>query len=84
MDDASRAEIGVVGGDQPLDGVHAFVETARKLVEFFQKLLDTVPLTGEQWWICIGAGAVIVVVSEVWKFFLRRQEREALREQPVP
>ena len=43
-------------------------------LEFFQRLLDTVPLTGEQWWICIGAGAVIVVVSEVWKFVLRRRE----------
>jgi Ca2+-transporting ATPase len=52
-------------------------------LEFFQKLLDTVPLTGAQWWICIGAGAVIVVVSEIWKFVLRRQGREALREQPV-
>ena len=32
------------------------------------------PLTGEQWLICIGAGLAIVVVSEVWKFVLRRKE----------
>jgi Ca2+-transporting ATPase len=41
---------------------------------FFHRLLDTVSLTGEQWWICIGAGAVIVLVSELWKFVLRRRE----------
>ena len=43
-------------------------------LEFFQRLLDTVPLTGEQWWICIGAGLVIVAVSEIWKFVLRSRE----------
>ena len=43
-------------------------------IQFFQRLLDTQSLTGEQWWICIGAGLVIVVVSEVWKFVLRRKE----------
>ena len=32
-------------------------------------------LTGDQWLICIGAAATIVVVSEVWKFVLRRRER---------
>ena len=42
-------------------------------LEFFHRLLDTVSLTGEQWWICIGAGAVIVLVSEIWKFVLRRR-----------
>ena len=41
---------------------------------FFHRLLDTVSLTGEQWWICIGAGAVIVAASEIWKFVLRRRE----------
>jgi len=40
---------------------------------FLQKVLDTVPLTGYQWLICIGAGLIIVVVSEVRKFMLRRQ-----------
>jgi P-type Ca2+ transporter type 2C len=43
-------------------------------LEFFHRILDTVELTGNQWLICIGAGAVIVLVSEIWKFFLRRQE----------
>jgi Ca2+-transporting ATPase len=43
---------------------------------FFQRLLDTSSLTGRQWWICIGAGAVILVVSEIWKFVLRRRPAE--------
>jgi Ca2+-transporting ATPase len=41
-------------------------------LRFFQRILDTVELTGNQWLICIGGGLVIVVVSEVRKFFLRR------------
>jgi Ca2+-transporting ATPase len=42
-------------------------------LEFFHRILDTVELTGNQWLICIGGGLVIVAVSEVWKFFLRRR-----------
>jgi Ca2+-transporting ATPase len=44
---------------------------------FFQRILDTIPLTGNQWLICIGAGALIVAVSEVRKFFLRRSAHAA-------
>ena len=40
---------------------------------FFQRILDTVPLTGNQWLICIGAGLTIVAVSEVRKLILRRR-----------
>ena len=39
---------------------------------FFHRILDTVELTGNQWLICIGAGAVIVVASEIRKLLLRR------------
>jgi Ca2+-transporting ATPase len=39
---------------------------------FFQRILDTIPLTGNQWLICIGAGLLIVVASELRKFLLRR------------
>jgi Ca2+-transporting ATPase len=42
-------------------------------LRFFQRVLDTVELSGNQWLICIGAGAVIVAVSEVWKLRLRRR-----------
>ena len=43
-------------------------------LQFLQRVLDTVELTGNQWLICIGAGLVVVVVSEAWKFVLRRRE----------
>ena len=41
---------------------------------FLQRVLDTVELTGNQWLICIGAGLIIVVASEAWKFVLRRRD----------
>jgi P-type Ca2+ transporter type 2C len=37
-----------------------------------QRLLDTVDLTLEQWAICVGAAATIIVVEEVRKFIRRR------------
>ena len=43
-------------------------------LRFFQRILDTVELTGNQWLICIGAASTIVVASEIWKFVLRRRE----------
>ena len=48
-------------------------------LRFFQRILHTVELTGSQWLICIGAAVTVVVVSEAWKFVLRRQ-RSALAE----
>jgi hypothetical protein len=39
-----------------------------------------VELTGNQWLICIGAAATILVVSEAWKLALRRRERTATAE----
>jgi P-type Ca2+ transporter type 2C len=45
-------------------------------LRFFQRILDTVELTGNQWLICIGAASAIVVVSEAWKFVLRRRAAE--------
>ena len=42
-------------------------------LQFFQRVLDTIELTGNQWLICIGAGLVVVLLSEVWKFVLRRR-----------
>jgi P-type Ca2+ transporter type 2C len=44
-------------------------------LRFFQRILDTVELTGRQWLICIGASLLIVVVSEIWKLVLRRREQ---------
>jgi len=42
-------------------------------LRFFQRILDTKELTGNQWLICIGAALSIIVVSEVWKLMLRRR-----------
>ena len=39
---------------------------------FFQRVFDTVELTGNQWLVCIGAAMTIVVVSEIRKFLTRR------------
>ena len=47
-----------------------------------QRLLDTVDLSLEQWAICIGAGATIIVVEEIRKFF-RRRSNPAPAEAPV-
>jgi Ca2+-transporting ATPase len=41
-------------------------------LQFFQRILDTVELTGNQWLICIGAGLTVVAASELWKLWLRR------------
>jgi P-type Ca2+ transporter type 2C len=43
-------------------------------LQFFQRILDTVELTGNQWLICIGAGLTIVVASEIRKLVLRHRE----------
>jgi len=44
---------------------------------FFQRILDTEELTGNQWLICIGAALAVVAVSEVWKLVMRRREATA-------
>jgi Ca2+-transporting ATPase len=51
-------------------------------LQFFQRVLDSVELTGNQWLICIAGGLLIVAVSEVWKFFLRRSDAAARAEAP--
>jgi len=40
--------------------------------QFLHRVLDTVELTGNQWLICIGAGATVAVASEIRKLLLRR------------
>jgi len=45
-------------------------------LRFFQRILHTVELTGNQWLICIGAGLTIVAASEIRKLGLRRRVTE--------
>ena len=49
-------------------------------LQFFQRVFDTVELTGNQWLICIGAALTIVVASEIRKFLLRRRQPVAAPE----
>src|SRR4051812_21924843 len=46
-------------------------------LQFFQRILKTDELTGNQWLICIGSALTVVLVSEVWKLVLRRREAAA-------
>jgi magnesium-transporting ATPase (P-type) len=43
-------------------------------LQFFERVFKTVELTGNQWLICIGAAASIIVASEIYKFVLRRRQ----------
>ena len=40
-------------------------------VRVLQDLFHTVPLTGEEWAVCLIPGAVLLVAGEIFKFFLR-------------
>jgi Ca2+-transporting ATPase len=42
------------------------------------KILDTTSLTGGQWLVCLGLAGGLIVVEEIIKFFLRRNEPAAL------
>jgi P-type Ca2+ transporter type 2C len=42
---------------------------------FLQKLLGTVSINGSQWFICIVAAFVLLLVDEVIKFFMRRRQQ---------
>jgi Ca2+-transporting ATPase len=46
-------------------------------LRFFQRILKTEELTGNQWLICLGAAATNIVASEIRKFVLRRREAAA-------
>jgi Ca2+-transporting ATPase len=50
---------------------------------FFQRVLDTVSLTGGQWLICIAGGLLVVVASELWKLRLRGATVAAPDDDPV-
>jgi Ca2+-transporting ATPase len=43
---------------------------------FLQRIFNTAALTLEQWLVCIGVAATLVLVAEVIKFFLRRSRRK--------
>jgi Ca2+-transporting ATPase len=43
-------------------------------LRILQRILDTLPLTGRQWLVCILASATVLVASEIQKLVLRRRE----------
>ena len=43
-------------------------------LRILQRILDSVPLTGQQWLVCLLASATVLVASEIQKFVLRRKE----------
>ena len=47
---------------------------------FFEDLFDTVPLSSDQWMLCIGVAATIIVVSELSKAVGALRRRAATRE----
>jgi P-type Ca2+ transporter type 2C len=49
---------------------------AATTIGFIQRIVGTIDLTFEQWAICIGIAASLVVVEELIKAVIRRRERE--------
>ena len=45
-------------------------------LDFLNRIFDTTGLSFDQWCICIGIAASILVVEETIKFFLRRRQAD--------
>ena len=58
-------------------GIALLAIVAITALDFLQRIFGTTGLTFNQWCICIGIAASIVVVEEVIKFFLRRRASTA-------
>jgi Ca2+-transporting ATPase len=75
----ARSELGtvfnreVIGGRRQLTlfGVSLLMIVLASELGVFQRLLDTVPLTGDQWLVCLGAAAALVLIDEAIKLVLR-------------
>ena len=52
-------------------------------LRLFQSFLKTTSLSLNEWAICIGVGASVILLAEVWKFFLRRRPEQAAAPEPV-
>jgi Ca2+-transporting ATPase len=45
-------------------------------LDFIQRILKTVSLSGNQWLVCIAAAVALVLIDEVVKFFMRRRQSQ--------
>jgi P-type Ca2+ transporter type 2C len=81
----ARSELGtvfdrdVIGGRRQLMlfGLSFLLIVLASELGVLQRLLDTTPLTGGQWLVCLGAAAVLVLIDEgiKWALRSRRQNR---------
>ena len=55
-------------------GISVLAIVAITTIDIFQRIFGTTELTGDQWAICLGLAASLLVIEEVIKFFLRRRE----------
>ena len=53
-------------------------------LDFLKRIFGTTGLSFDQWCICIGIAASIVVVEETIKFFLRRRQADTADSPPAP
>ena len=75
----ARSEFGtvfnrdVVGGRRQLMlfGLSFTMIVLASELTVFQRILDTVPLTGNQWFICLAAAGVLLLLDEIIKLVLR-------------
>ena len=65
-------------------GLSAATIVAGTELRFFQRLLETVSLTGQQWVTCILAASTILVASEIQKLVRRRRPAQEAETAGVP
>jgi Ca2+-transporting ATPase len=46
-------------------------------LDVLNRILDTTPLTGGQWLVCLGLAGALILVEEIVKLVLRRQQATA-------
>jgi P-type Ca2+ transporter type 2C len=54
------------------------------VLNFLQGILGVTNLTFEQWLVCFALGFALLLVDEVFKFFLRRSRSQAAAEETTP
>jgi Ca2+-transporting ATPase len=83
---SARSELGTVfdtdvmgGGRQlALFGLSFLMIVLSSELGVFQRILDTAPLTGNQWLVCVGAATALLLVDEAVKWILRRRAAPAI------